>query len=934
MLGFVGVVGGAFVYSQDLKHPSELEDIVFAEDTDHLRPQTARRCWHASRRVARVGAPSTGPGRAAASWPMPSPRSRTRPSGPTPASTPSASPPPPSTPSPAIARGGSTITQQLVRQKLLPDEVIAESGRLGDRKIKELIQSVRVTDYYRGEEGKQAILTAYLNQNFYGNNSYGVLAAAKSYFGVHNLKNLTLAQAATLAAIPQAPSSLRPGAQRRRERGRRSWRCPPTRPSCSVATWCSSLLADDPTRRVLSGDQYSTPGLPRRHAMSRSSSRDQSQPAWKAPHFVWYVREEMRELLCGEAETCDQLSKGGLRVTTTLDYSVQQKAEKWVEADDARAPPQGPRGARPRSWACPTPSWMADLRDQNVWNAALSAIDYETGEIIAYVGSANYYERKKVNKKMQPQYDVLSDGWRQPGSAFKPFTYATGINNRTLTAATMLMDVTTDFGGYTPTDFNGRERGPLRVRDALQFSLNVPAVKALALVGENKVFNKAQAFGMEFQRDAPTRRAVHGPGHAGGAPARPQPVLRDHGQRRRQRGPHLHPRDHAASTTDNPVDVHVPDAQGQAGHLGAGRLRHDRHPQGQHRPQQSTRSGRTTRRSRPGTASAARPRSRPAPPTTPRTSTPTATSRHRRKAGPSQRRVRALGRRLGRQQQRQPGDDRVRPGVLARCRGAHWDAFLTDVTRTWEVRDFRRPWASPRPASTPGPATCRRSTRRRQVTELFIKGTAPTERPVPHADGGGEGQRRRVVPWRQLRAGGQAPDRGYLVLDDAESHTRSWNDAVKGWIKRARKGVGVGANVARSKRTYTAYFFEPYYQPYGQSWGGPFPPTKSCRKMPEEDPSPEPTVEPTLGAVARSHDCRPSSMPGADRPSPTPTPEPTKKPKPTPEPTKPTPKPTAEPTPNRRRSRHRAESHPASRRQPSRAAEEPAPQLLTADPRA
>ena len=75
-------------------------------------------------------------------------------------------------------RGGSTITQQLVRQKLLPEEVTSESSRLGERKIKEIIQSIRVTDYYRGEEGKQAILTAYLNQNFYGNNSYGVRAAA------------------------------------------------------------------------------------------------------------------------------------------------------------------------------------------------------------------------------------------------------------------------------------------------------------------------------------------------------------------------------------------------------------------------------------------------------------------------------------------------------------------------------------------------------------------------------------------------------------------------------------------------------------------------------------------------------------------------------------------------------------------------------------
>ena len=97
---------------------------------------------------------------------------------------------------------------------------------------------------------------------------------------------------------------------------------------------------------------------------------------------------------------------------------------------------------------------------------------------------------------MQPQFDVLSAGWRQPGSAFKPFTYATGIDEGSLTAATMLMDVTTDFGsGYVPTDFNGQERGPVRVRNALQFSLNIPAVKALGIVGEGDVFERSRPSG-------------------------------------------------------------------------------------------------------------------------------------------------------------------------------------------------------------------------------------------------------------------------------------------------------------------------------------------------------------------------------------------------------------------------------------------------------
>ena len=209
-----------------------------------------------------------------------------------------------------------------------------------------------------------------------------------------------------------------------------------------------------------------------------------------------------------------------------------------------RTEPTLPR--QPRRSRCPT-SVDAQSAGPERLERALSALDYETGEIIAYVGSANYYERRKVSKKMQPQFDVLSGGWRQPGSAFKPFTYATGIDEQSLTAATMLMDVTTDFGGYTPTDFNGRERGPLRVRNALQFSLNVPAVKALSLVGENGRLRKSEEFGMDFQTQPAHGRPLDGPGHARGASARPQPGVRHHGQRRAQRRPHIDPQGHVTT---------------------------------------------------------------------------------------------------------------------------------------------------------------------------------------------------------------------------------------------------------------------------------------------------------------------------------------------------------------------------------------------------
>jgi membrane peptidoglycan carboxypeptidase len=240
---------------------------------------------------------------------------------------------------------------------------------------------------------------------------------------------------------------------------------------------------------------------------------ERALPSWRAPHFVWMVRDQLKDALCGtDAETCPRLEEGGLRITTTLDWNLQKITERWVQAGTLlphRADPQASAAAL----GVPYTSWMANLRTKNVWNGAASMIDYQTGEILSYVGSANYYETRRVNRKLQPQFDVLRLGWRQPGSAFKPVNYATGIDAKTLTASSLLMDVTTDFGhGYTPTDFDRYERGPLRVRKALQFSLNIPAIKALLITGPERVFEMAQQMGLRFQVDKP-----QGPSFALGA---------------------------------------------------------------------------------------------------------------------------------------------------------------------------------------------------------------------------------------------------------------------------------------------------------------------------------------------------------------------------------------------------------------------------------
>ncbi len=203
--------------------------------------------------------------------------------------------------------------------------------------------------------------------------------------------------------------------------------------------------------------------------------------------------------LCGEDDLCDALDNGGLRVTTTLDAGLQKTAEKWVAAAAIVPRSKTPAAAARALGFKRLEPWMANLRGKDLHNSALVAVDYQTGELVAYVGSADYYATS-TKKSFQPQYDVVGKGYRQPGSAFKPFNYAVGIDDGKITAGTMLMDVATDFGGgYTPNNADRLERGPVRVRNALQFSLNIPAVKAMAINTPDRVFAKAQEFGMVFQ---------------------------------------------------------------------------------------------------------------------------------------------------------------------------------------------------------------------------------------------------------------------------------------------------------------------------------------------------------------------------------------------------------------------------------------------------
>jgi peptidoglycan glycosyltransferase len=409
------------------------------------------------------------------------------------------------------SRGASTITQQLVRARLLDPDLVQDPERTVERKLKEIIQSIRLTKAYPDVAGKRRIIAAYLNNNYYGNQSYGVKAAARSYFG-KALKDLTPGEAAILAALPQSPSNydlVRNAATTCDAPLNEEGECPNPKenehlilePDSKIAQRRDAvldLMADGrtPLSNTSPGELEAAKDQPLELA-------PQAAPRWTAPHFIWAVQAELAEKVCGsDTPTCDQLTEGGLRVITTLDVRLQKLAEKWVKAAVV-----APKNKNPADYARDSlgfdeyPAWMRKLEDKNVGNGALVAMDYQTGEIVAHVGSANYYATSK-RKTFQPQFDVVTQGFRQPGSAFKPFNYVVGIDDGTFTAANMFMDVATDFGGgYTPSDADNLERGPVRLRDALQFSLNIPSVKATALNSAEHLFARVKDFGMTFQSD-------------------------------------------------------------------------------------------------------------------------------------------------------------------------------------------------------------------------------------------------------------------------------------------------------------------------------------------------------------------------------------------------------------------------------------------------
>ena len=339
--------------------------------------------------------------------------------------------------------------------------------------------ALQVGDRYPGLEGKQKLLEMYLNQVYYGNNAYGIWAAASRYFDKDITSQapedqLTIGEAALLAGLVRAPSSLDP-----------TQVAVPTTDSAG-----STSLIVPPDARAMVVQGFVLDGMVATGAITKAE-RDAAaaEPIvvappqdrqYKAPHFVYAVRRAADELLGSE----DLLDRGGLVITTTLNYNgYQVSAEKWagVAYDLDRLSDE----ELIAKYGQPALAWIKQLQGRNINNDALVTINYRTGAVLAYVGSANYYG--EATPAHQPAYDVVGQAYRQSGSAFKPITYATGFERGTITPATMFMDVQGIIAeGYTVPNASGNERGPVRVRDALKYSWNIPVAKIQQLISAVK----------------------------------------------------------------------------------------------------------------------------------------------------------------------------------------------------------------------------------------------------------------------------------------------------------------------------------------------------------------------------------------------------------------------------------------------------------------
>jgi penicillin-binding protein 1C len=365
-----------------------------------------------------------------------------------------------------IVSGGSTITQQLARAVLLEQE--ERSQRTFARKLRESILALRITRAF----SKDQILEMYLNEVYFGQLAYGIEAASQTYFG-KPARELDLAESALLAGLIQSPAAYNPLVDVDAARYRQGV-------VLDLAVKAGAITREEAELAKAEPLHFTGGNVPLR-----------------APHFVSYVRTLL------EAKYGDELvNRGGLHVITTLDLDLQARAEAIVQRRMAEL--NAKRPGKP---------------DYNVSDAALVAIDPSTGEILAMVGSADYF-----NAKIDGAVNVAL-ARRQPGSAIKPVTYATAFGMQVpaskvqgqlaeaarsdfqpLTAATVLSDVPTTFltkenEPYRPVNYDRMWHGPISLRRGLATSSNMLAVKVLDLVGVDAMIDTAEALGITTLAD-------------------------------------------------------------------------------------------------------------------------------------------------------------------------------------------------------------------------------------------------------------------------------------------------------------------------------------------------------------------------------------------------------------------------------------------------
>ncbi|PIP26424.1 MAG: penicillin-binding protein [Candidatus Moranbacteria bacterium CG06_land_8_20_14_3_00_40_12] len=345
-----------------------------------------------------------------------------------------------------LSQGASTITQQLARNAFLTRE------KSWERKIKEIVLALKIEARY----GKDEILDFYLNEIPYGSNAYGIQAAAFIFFG-KNAADLSLDEAALLASLPKATNTYSPYGNNK-----------------DLLITRQKMILENLKDKVANEDKKL---VAEALAVDTLAKIIPLREKIEAPHLVFFVKDQLEKTYPREI-----LEEGGLKIYTTLDYDMQKTAEATVKD-----------------------YILANEKRYRAENGALVAINPQSGEILAMVGSRDYFD-EKIDGEVNVAIQI-----RQPGSSFKPVVYAKAFE-KGYQPETIMIDVETNFGpdgtgkDYIPNNYNLNFNGPLPMRNTLAMSLNIPAVKTLYLAGIDETIDLAERLGITSL----TRRSAYG----------------------------------------------------------------------------------------------------------------------------------------------------------------------------------------------------------------------------------------------------------------------------------------------------------------------------------------------------------------------------------------------------------------------------------------